>query len=79
MYMTVEEFIKQSWSYILATLKYLKEVSGVPIYTEPRKTEFKQISVLLGCLGALEGTSIEIDSYYKVSHYSTESFTSSNT
>lgn len=75
MYQSIEDFVKQSWTYITATLKYLKEVSGVAVYTEQRKDLYKQIANLLLGLGALESVSIKNGAYYKVCKYEDEWFT----
>jgi hypothetical protein len=66
-----DEYIKQCWTYINATLKYLKEMSG-NLYIAARKADFKDVSDKLVGLGALEALDLKEGEYYSILRHTDE-------
>jgi hypothetical protein len=73
MKITKDEYIKQCWTYVNTTLKYLKDLTDNIISVDARKEEFKKISDQLLNMSSLEGIEeLKEGSFYNVLGYRKE-------
>lgn len=66
-----DEYIKQCWTYINVTLKYLKDMSG-NIFLTSKQNDFKKLSQTITELGSLEAVDLKEGEYYSVLRHADE-------
>ena len=67
-----DDYIKQSWTYINTTLKYLKDLTGNIISADKKKDEYDRVAQMLKEIPVLDTLDLVEENFYKVFRYKDE-------